>query len=167
MARSPTASLHLPELRRDVKVWLERAALVSILTEAQASVDGRETGGLLIGFEVSEGVLVTEAGGPGPNAVRRGDFFLRDLEFAECLLQDAFARTGAVWVGDWHTHPGYGDQPSPIDTRSYKTLLADAELDFEEFLALIITSESGAFCDARFAPWVASQEGIERAELVI
>lgn len=150
-----------------MKIWLERAALISILSEAQASRDGRETGGLLIGFETEEGVLITEAGKPGPEAVRRRDFFLRDLEFAERLLRDAFLRTGAVWVGDWHTHTVSCDRPSITDAESYIRLLNDDELAFDEFLTVIVTSRSGTFCDARLAPWTASRQGLRRADLVL
>jgi len=150
-----------------MKVWLERAALVSILTESQASADGRETGGLLIGFDVPEGLLVTDAGAPGPKGVRRNDFFMRDVDYAEDVLRDVFMRTGAVWVGDWHTHPGYPNGPSRTDTKSYMRLLADAELNFDAFLAVIVTSASGNFCDSKLAAWAAFPRGIERAEIVI
>jgi integrative and conjugative element protein (TIGR02256 family) len=150
-----------------VNVWLEPAALVTILSEAQRSKDRRETGGLLIGFETDGGLLVALAGEPGPNAVRRRNFFLRDLKFADELLSCAFDRTGAVWVGDWHTHPGYSDRPSSTDTNSYMQLLSDDELQFEAFLAIIVTSTSGTFCDAKLSPWVATPEGVARARLML
>ncbi|MEJ7791977.1 MAG: Mov34/MPN/PAD-1 family protein [Gaiellaceae bacterium] len=150
-----------------MKIWIERAALISILREAQASIDGRETGGLLIGFEAEKGVAITEAGKPGPEAVRRRGFFLRDLEFAERLLQDAFLRTGAVWVGDWHTHTVSCDRPSTRDAQSYMNLVNDEELAFDQFIALIVTSRSGTFSDARLAPWTACRQGLRRVDLVL
>jgi len=150
-----------------LKIWLERTALISILSEAQASRDGRETGGLLIGFETEAGVLITEAGKPGPEAVRRRDVFLRDLGFAERLLQNAHSSTRAVWVGDWHTHTIGSDRPSFTDAQSYTTLLNDEELGFDHFVALIVTSRSGSFCDARLAPWTASRQGLQRAHLML
>jgi integrative and conjugative element protein (TIGR02256 family) len=150
-----------------VSIWLERPALVSILSEAQASSDGRETGGLLVGFQTENGVVITQAGEPGPNAIRKRDFFLRDLAYAECVLQNAYGRTGAVWVGDWHTHIVRCDRPSRTDSDSYRTLLDDDELRFDAFIALIVTSESSTFCDARISAWTASLRGLERAKFVL
>ena len=65
--------------------------LATIAREASASTDGRETGGILLGFDASElgELLVMEAGGPGPKAERRADYFRRDLNHAREVADDA------------------------------------------------------------------------------
>jgi integrative and conjugative element protein (TIGR02256 family) len=150
-----------------MRVWLTSRALVTILSEAQASSDGRETGGILVGFECANGIFVTEAGGPGARAVRRRDFFLRDLDAADQLLERAFDASRATWVGDWHTHTICDERPSGTDADSYRRLLADAELQFERFLALIVTSASGSFADAEIWPWLAGARGLRRSVLAL
>jgi integrative and conjugative element protein (TIGR02256 family) len=148
-----------------LKITISRDALVKILVEAQASIDGTETGGILAGFESSEALRVAVAGGPGPKAVRRPDLFIRDLEEADRLLQQAYDESGAVWIGDWHTHTLASGWPSSTDRASYQRLLADRELDFRIFLALIVTSRSGSFVDAEISAWLASGRRAYRGEL--
>jgi integrative and conjugative element protein (TIGR02256 family) len=148
-----------------MKIWLPRRALVAILAEAQASADGRETGGILAGFEIDTGLVVNAAGPPGENAIRRRDFFLRDLETAEQLLVREFDDHGAVWIGDWHTHTIGDGRPSSTDATSYMRLLNDPELQFSTFLSLIVTSRSGRFTDIEITPWLAATRGIRRGQI--
>lgn len=81
---------------------------------APESADGRETGGILLGRGPdADGVVRVEiAGDAGPRADRRPDFFLRDLSHARELADGAWKRSRAVWVGEWHTHPTGGPEPS-------------------------------------------------------
>jgi integrative and conjugative element protein (TIGR02256 family) len=148
-----------------MRVFLASLALITILREAQASIDRKETGGILAGFEIADALIVTAAGGPGPEAIRRTDFFQRDLRTADQLLEDAFQTSGALWIGDWHTHTVVDERPSATDSDSYQRLLADEELAFTRFLSLIVTSDSGSFADASIMPWIATKTGIARGHL--
>ena len=150
-----------------MKIYLERSALVTILAEGQASVDGKETGGILAGFEADDALIVTIAGPPGPNAVRRANLFDRDIELAEAILQEAFEGAGAVWIGDWHTHTLVSGRPSPTDYASYQRIISEPELKFEVFLSLIVTSDSGTFTDARITPWLARPGSIEKSQIAL
>jgi integrative and conjugative element protein (TIGR02256 family) len=150
-----------------LRVWIEPQALVAILAEAQSSADGCETGGILAGFKTELGFLVTHAGSPGAEALREPHLFSRDLDHSERLLERAFTATGAVWIGDWHTHTVACDCPSAIDAGSYDVLLADHELAFDAFVAIIVTSQSGKFCDCRLAVWLACPSGLVRRVLEI
>jgi len=98
------------------RVRLSEGALATIAREAPASSDGRETGGILLGFDAQLPMeaLVMEAGDPGPRAERRSDFFRRDVEHAQRLADEAFARTTSRWIGEWHTHP-QPEAPSRTD----------------------------------------------------
>jgi integrative and conjugative element protein (TIGR02256 family) len=113
-----------------IKVKVSDVALEAILKEAIASRDGNETGGILLGHDVDAAgtIVVMEAGDPGPGAVRRRDFFRRDLDHAQRLADEAFRRNQAVWVGEWHTHVVGDDVPSGLDLKTYRGFLADSEL---------------------------------------
>jgi len=137
-----------PPSTRDGKtapaVTITHTAREVITRNATASADGRETGGILLGHlhEYPRPVLdIVHAAGPGPQAVRRADFFRRDVRHAQAVADLTYRTDASVWIGDWHTHLGGPALPSNTDLASYRTLLADAELGFEVFLTVIVTPE--------------------------
>jgi integrative and conjugative element protein (TIGR02256 family) len=150
------------------RVRLAQDAVETIASEAVASTDGCETGGILLGFDADElgELLVMEAGGPGPAAERRPDFFRRDLDHAQRLADDAYARTTARWVGEWHTHPRAGLAPSRKDLRTYRGFLRDPELHFETFLAVIVGPDDGRWEKPRASAWLIEQRRILSALLL-
>lgn len=145
--------------RRLTRVTLFPDALRTITTAAAHSADGNETGGILLGSLASDGTaLVRRAGGPGPVAVRTPVFFLRDLGHAQRLAAKEFKVNGSVWIGDWHTHPRSALVPSSRDLATYTDLLADPELAFSAFLALIVGPGPQGWEQPRMAGW-ACQDG--------
>jgi proteasome lid subunit RPN8/RPN11 len=66
---------------------------------------------------------------------------LRDLDYSRRLADEAYDHDGSVWVGEWHTHPRGPAGPSHRDLRTYRELLLDTELAFEEFTAVIVTMD--------------------------
>jgi integrative and conjugative element protein (TIGR02256 family) len=144
------------------RIVLAREARETISGLAQASADGRETGGILLGRGPDDdGVIeVVEAGDPGPNAERQKDFFLRDLEHARRLAARAWERDRAQWVGEWHTHPCSGPQPSSRDLATYALLLGHAELRFAAFISIIVTPHAVEGCDEPLlVTWVLTDLG--------
>jgi integrative and conjugative element protein (TIGR02256 family) len=168
-------------LRRRVvtgKVRIASGAVATIAAKAATSSDGRETGGILLGFEASGlgEVLVLEAGGPGPDAERRRDFFCRDLGHAQRLANDAFLRTTARWIGEWHTHPHGALVPSRKDLRTYRGFLRDPELAFENFVAVIVGSGDSGWKRPRATAWLVGLRrilpalllpGVDRLDIVL
>jgi integrative and conjugative element protein (TIGR02256 family) len=159
-------------------VRLTHEAVTTIAAEAEVSTDGLETGGILLGFDADAlgEALVMEAGGPGSRAERRGDFFRRDLEHAQALADDAFARTTARWIGEWHTHPHGQLVPSRKDLRTYRSFLRDPELAFDSFVAVIVGSGDEGWRRPRAAAWLIETRRVlpalllpsaERLEIVI
>ncbi len=136
-------------------IWFEPAARSVVESEARASVDGSETGGILLGHDATgpRSVQVTVAGGPGPAAQRNPLGFLRDLRHALELADDAYMRDGSVWVGEWHTHPVGQQHPSSQDMRTYRLLLEDPELGFSELVSVIVTPADGWTC-TELSGWV-------------
>jgi len=131
----------VPHLRPEwdsVTVLVPRHVERMIRREAARSEDGKETGGILLGFEDPDGVnyWVTQAGGPGPNAVRSPVRFVRDLGHAKTLAAKAYEVDGSLWIGDWHTHPGGPPRLSSTDLNSYRKVLATS--DMHSFLAILL-----------------------------
>lgn len=157
---------------------LSEGALAAIVREAPASDDGRETGGILLGFDAGPltEALVMEAGDPGPRAERRSDFFRRDIEHAQRLADAAFARTTARWIGEWHTHPHGQLAPSRKDMRTYRGFLRDPELAFDSFVAVIVGPGDNGWRNLRAAAWLIEPRRVlpalllphaERVEIVL
>lgn len=154
---APAGLPHLLDTGMSVEIRVEDPAIETVLKLAPESADGRETGGILLGRgPAPDGVIVVEqAGDPGPSAVRRPDFFLRDRLHAQALADAAWTDHKAVWVGDWHTHPMGGPAPSQRDLRTYAGLLAAAELSFEIFVSIIVVpDEEDGWRRPRLHPWV-------------
>jgi integrative and conjugative element protein (TIGR02256 family) len=107
---------------------------------AAAAGDGLETGGILLGSDHSPSgpILVRHCGDPGPAAIRRHNYFRRDLAHARALAADAAAADGSVWIGEWHTHGITMPEPSSRDLRTYQKLLDDPQLAFARILAVIV-----------------------------
>ena len=112
---------------------------------ANASQDGRETGGILLGHQADDhGIIrVQRAEGPGPEAIREPARFQRDLAHANRVARRAWASENLNWIGDWHTHPMGGPRPSRVDLDSAYRLLCDDELRFTTFVSIIVTPGSG------------------------
>jgi integrative and conjugative element protein (TIGR02256 family) len=123
---------------------------------AGASHDGRETGGILLGHGPDPAGLIEVAhvGDPGPDAERRSDFFLRDLHHSRRLAAQAWLDDGSDWIGEWHTHPTGGPQPSLRDLRTYTEILTTTPA-IEVFVALILTpGREGSWKAPRISRWL-------------
>jgi integrative and conjugative element protein (TIGR02256 family) len=158
-------------VRAAVKLRLNVApeARTNILRLAPESADECETGGILLGRGPSRHGLidVLEAGDPGPKAERHADRFLRDLDHARALAERAWDRARALWVGEWHTHPKSGPEPSARDLVTYSEILADPDLGFDVFVSIIVTPDKEhAWALPRLTAWCIAR-GRTASELVI
>jgi integrative and conjugative element protein (TIGR02256 family) len=163
-----------------LRVELSHKALLKI--EAEVARGGRvlETGGILLGHDSDGAPRVTVAGGPGPKALREPLRFSRDLDHAERLAEHAWLESQAVWLGEWHTHPGGSPVPSDIDMTSYGRHLADSDLAFSRLVSLIValpTADSdvseasgghdGIAGQAIMVAWLVEPDGARIAQLDI
>ena len=119
-------------------------ALSAIAREALRSVDGLETGGILLGHDATDRIDIRHAGGPGPNASRGERAFMRDLNHARRLADCVWLEDRSQWIGEWHTHPTGVLSPSEVDLNSYMRHLHDPELGFNKFVAIIAGFDSSA-----------------------
>lgn len=113
-----------------------------ISLEAVRSVDGLETGGILLGLDDGQTLRVLHAGGPGPQALRGPRTFMRDRGDAQRLADAAWAEDRSQWIGEWHTHVNTAPIPSEIDLDSYMRHLVDPDLHFDRFIAVIVSIDA-------------------------
>jgi integrative and conjugative element protein (TIGR02256 family) len=141
----PSAADQLSQLHPSMKdkpglltVSITESARAVIARESLRSLDGSETGGILLGTDSPEGIVIRHAGGPGPNARRSSCTFLRDRDHAQQLADAAWRRDRSQWIGEWHTHPSSELIPSDLDLDSYRHHLHDPDLELDHFVALIV-----------------------------
>lgn len=106
-----------------VTVWIAASALAVVAQEA-AQYPGSETGGMLLGYWQQDDVVVTTASGPGPAAQRGRSWFCPDQEWQTDFLAGAYSASGRTitYLGDWHTHPGGGAEPSRRDRKTMRAV---------------------------------------------
>ena len=119
-------------------ISITAAARGAIAREAWQSSKGLETGGILLGTDISEQITIRHAGGLGPNARRGPRTFLRDLDHVRQLAGVAWRRDQSQWIGEWYTHLSAELIPSALDLASYLRHLYDPELCLERFVALLV-----------------------------
>lgn len=147
-----------------VTVFITDTALAAIVHEAHQSLDGLEIGGILLGTETANGIVIRHAGGAGPNAHRGANFFLRDLTYAQQIAEAAWEADQSQWIGEWHTHPTGGFAPSEVDLGSYTRHVHDQELGFRQFIAVIACFNASA--EIVVATWQIEQNGVRPVQLM-
>jgi integrative and conjugative element protein (TIGR02256 family) len=87
----------------------------------------RETGGVWMGYEAGDDVVVTCVIGPGPRAVHEEARFEPDAEYQLAEIDRHYQESGRVdsYVGEWHTHPLGGVNLSPVDQRALREVAQD------------------------------------------
>jgi integrative and conjugative element protein (TIGR02256 family) len=124
-------------------VTISATALTVIQEEIQTTPPALETGGILLGTR--DPLRVAVAGNAGPGAVRTPTFFLRDLDHAQRLAAVEAERSGAQWIGEWHTHPTGPPHPSPTDLATYLRLQHQPSGTLVSgVLSLIVTPQAGS-----------------------
>jgi integrative and conjugative element protein (TIGR02256 family) len=88
--------------------------------------DNLETGGVLFGKIGLEGQrTVLAASPPGPIAVHRPAMFSLDVQFAQFMIDELYARHTLIYLGEWHKHPRNCTAPSAGDEEGCRSILRD------------------------------------------
>jgi integrative and conjugative element protein (TIGR02256 family) len=88
-------------------VWLRRGVVGTLRLEASERYP-LETGGILMGYWADRATaVVTEAIGPGPNAVHEPHAFTPDHGWQAAEVARRYRRSdrAETYLGDWHSHP--------------------------------------------------------------
>ena len=139
---SPTALFVIGEvnLTEDQwKYWISPKTL-SLIAEAGWAKYPKETGGILIGWQLGRIFYIETAIGPGPNAIHKNNGFKRGGDFSQSQLDSIVLETHGQWdyLGEWHSHP-HNVGPSSIDNNSMKKVQTSPEFNMlQPILGLII-----------------------------
>lgn len=121
-------------------VWLAQSAFAA-MSEESSRHHPRESGGLLLGYRVSEDeAIVSRVLGPGPRAEHRSNGFRPDTAYQDRELERAFedSRGVTTYLGDWHSHPGQPGIPSSKDRRTLRRIARTKEASCPLPLMIIV-----------------------------
>jgi integrative and conjugative element protein (TIGR02256 family) len=116
----PHPKCNLCKKRNKFTIDISKDAYDTMINEIRNS-NKIETGGILIGNQIDEDKTFVEiATEPGPKAIRKTNYFERDVEFCQEKLNTEFKKKGnkSVYIGEWHYHPFGNNKPSSIDLNS-------------------------------------------------
>lgn len=134
----------------------------AIVDEVRAVDESLETGGVLLGHNLGQEVLIGAAGGPGDGALHRPTLFHRDTRHATQLASEAWDRDRSQWLGEWHTHPHGSLMPSRLDLATYRSHLQDESLGFDSFIAIQVHSRRD---DVLMVAWIVTSRSLERVPI--
>lgn len=110
---------------------------------AAASID-HETGGILVGFNSGLDINIIFASDAGPNAQSSAAHFLRDTDYCRRFLADQYAKNGADYVGEWHSHVMSLRRLNSGDLQTLAGLFVDHDYDFLTFAIILVVLDKGA-----------------------
>jgi len=114
----------------DIPVQIRKGVLDEIFLQVQKHHEeqpGRETGGALIGIHNADVIEIMGFLPPGPMAVHRPGYFKEDREYQQRMLR-AYQQNiseNLSYLGDWHLHPFWLNQPSLGDYHTDRLALKE------------------------------------------
>lgn len=118
-------------------VLLASSALQSMIEESTRHFPD-ETGGILVGCMRDDKYEVGFAVGPGPRAIHRHAYFLRDGNFSQKNLEVIYEQSAGAYdyIGEWHSHPVLSG-PSPRDRESMRWIAQNEDFNLDRPLLII------------------------------
>jgi integrative and conjugative element protein (TIGR02256 family) len=110
-------------------LWLSRDVLSALVEEADRMAP-LETGGVLLGYRPEgDEPVVTDAIGPGPNAIHKRYRFVPDHDYQIHEIDRLYRDSGRLleYLGDWHTHPGGLAELSTSDLAAIRAIATEKE----------------------------------------
>lgn len=110
------------------EIWLPSWAMDTMIEDAERW-EPQETGGALVGYEITGGAVITDLVDAGPEAVREASAFTPDADYQLAEIGRLYTASGRVntYIGDWHTHPDASPAYSRVDLAAMKTVSRSAE----------------------------------------
>ena len=123
-------------------IRLESAALLHVLQYQQRGLWSTEAGGQLFGAVERKAVRVLRATGPYAGDERARYRYRSNPVAAQCAIQEQ-ARSGLLYLGEWHTHPECCPTASGLDLDTMKGLMTHSRLNCNALLLLIVGQGEG------------------------
>jgi len=133
--------------RSELETWPRltvAAEVMSFIERTATESPTAETGGILMGFHEGRNIRILRATDAGPGAKRSSCGFLRDTKYCQEILNDEFAKSGADYVGEWHTHVIDLPRPSQGDLTTLAGIVIDPEYSFPSFAMMLAIVHEGA-----------------------
>lgn len=145
-------------------VEVSPAAHAVLTAHRQLRTADTEAGGVLLGRLIrdSHDVVIDVASPPSPEDRRSRFSFFRARKPAQVVVERAWRESGQVvnYLGEWHTHPEDDPNPSCIDRRDWKKIVARASFE-QDFLLFVIVGR------VQIRVWEVSRERPEPVALSI
>ena len=125
------------------RIVLTDGALAHIGRHKQMSWWAREAGGQLFGRMTEDEVIVSNASGPYRGDQRSRCSYRSNPKAAQQAI-NRFAAQGALYLGEWHTHPEDAPQASFADLDAMRRLRAASDLRISSSIMLIQGRAAGA-----------------------
>ena len=104
-------------------MWLPKELRDEMSMHARIALPN-ESGGVLMGYDAGNGVVVEAVIGPGPRALHEQAGFVPDYEFQQREISRVYETSGRrhTYLGDWHSHPGGRPMLSRKDKRTLRAI---------------------------------------------
>jgi integrative and conjugative element protein (TIGR02256 family) len=144
--------------RRDGRRVVFPSATIEIIEKyRQEHEEACEAGGMLLGRIIAEtgDVVVDELTQPAPDDSRTRFTFVRGKEFAQDLVNRAWAYSSGtrIYLGEWHSHPESRPTPSPHDLGNWRAVVRGARYEQDELLFVIVGIDEVAVWELRRRQW--------------
>lgn len=105
-------------------IWIPER-LLDEMSVLAANAYPNETGGVLLGYDAGNGLVLTAITGPGPEAIHEHHAFIPDYGYQDAEIERIYceSRRRHTYLGDWHTHP---DGSTALSSKDKRTLLTIA-----------------------------------------
>jgi integrative and conjugative element protein (TIGR02256 family) len=115
--------------------------VISKITSECALVHRVETGGILIGYETKNAIVISHATGPGPKAVHKECSLELDLDHISHELRRLETSLPVGYEGNWHSHPGQKQiVMSGLDKNLLRDVVCSPEYDTDKAVMIIVPS---------------------------
>lgn len=134
--------------KENIKIKIHKLPLDNMIKNITNSGD-LETGGILIGYKDENNIVsLLISTGPGPKAVRKSNWFERDVEYCQRILDEEFEKDSKKhrYIGEWHYHPNLNNYPSNQDLISLSAIASSKNYVVDEPIMLIFSRDQRLSC---------------------
>lgn len=115
-----------------------------IFEKYKKTLPGPEAGGILFGRVFPNNfILIEEAIEPSINDKSGYDFFERDIETAQQIINQRWKDSNgkSIYIGEWHTHNERKPSPSSRDKNMIKNMLNQSVMEIDFLITIIVGME--------------------------
>lgn len=150
---------------RGLEVEFDETILNEMLKEC-ASYGKYETGGILAGYyddSLKKAVIVGSSTAPKDSRHMRSRFH-RGVKGLKSWLKEKWDEEKAYYLGEWHFHPFFSSDMSPVDIKQMKEISKDKSYHCPEPILIIIGGDPNNAYSVSIAVFISSSGPVELTE---